>query len=179
MLSDDSFQVKVNFVLPHSIREIERRHSTKISISKTCQYGVISGYGHHEGWLISVYVITDVCIYCGELRLSIGNVPQHERCSRHRWAEQSKAVLLFHAIGDTFEAAMQQAEEQAEKFLKDPGNWNWEIELFLSRYEFLKYRGGYEHEIEKLQAENKKLLSQIKEMESKTQVPFTGKIQAA
>jgi hypothetical protein len=167
MLSDNAFQVNVNFVFPHSIREIEQRYSTKISVSKTHQHGIVNGYGQHEGWIISIYAITDVCTYCGELRSNIGNVSQSERCSRHRWAARSRAILLFHAMGDTFDDAIQQADEQAKQFLENPINWGWEIEMFLTRAEFLQYTNGFQRKIDELRSENKKLILQIKDLETK------------
>ncbi len=137
MLEEDSFQIDV--ILPYPILEIERRYNTKVSISKVCQRGIINGYGVHKGWMISVYIISDVCTYCGELRYNIGKAPNHEKCTRHRWAARSQALLLFHTIGDTYSEAMKNAGDKAGDFLKDPESWDWEIEIFMSRQEYLKY----------------------------------------
>ena len=136
MSDEGGFYINVDY--PDSIKRIRGRHSTKISISKVFQRGVyLGGYADDERWLVSVYIITDVCRVCGFVPASVQNPPEREHCSRHSW-DHAVAMLLLTGAGKTVEEAMKDAGDQAEQFNKDPEARSWRIEQFLYRREYLQ-----------------------------------------
>lgn len=135
-MSDEvGFYVSCDF--PDPVKRICAQYRTKLSVSRVIERGVyLGGYADAEAWVVSMYVIDQVCRVCGLTQAGIGSVPQKERCLRHAWDEPA-ALLLFHAASESAEEAMKAAGEKAEQFNRDPRAWCWEMEQFVDKREYL------------------------------------------
>jgi hypothetical protein len=124
---------------PVSLQQLVERYSTKISVSRVSQKVSIYQGGIDETWAISVFVIDDICRVCGLIPL-FGDVSVIQKCLRHSW-DKSKAILLFHSVGENLQSAFKTAGDKADEFLASPEMWSknrqWKIEEFLSPLEYL------------------------------------------
>lgn len=144
-----------NIRIPRHLQELIDEHSTKISVSKVRQFGVICGYGDREDWLVGVHIITDICQVCGTIKTSLFKAGKLPRCSRHNW-EYARAILLFHTNDSDLQVAFDKAGEEAERLLTCSGNWYWRVERFLSEDEYLERR--------ELRRENEQLREEIESL---------------
>lgn len=122
--------------IPLSLQKLVGKYGTKISVSKVVQGGIYGGYCYVEDWLVSVYIITDICRVCGEA-IVVGRTVKKEKCSRHSW-DRAIAILLFDTVDTNLQSAFEKAGKEADRFLASPEKWvDWKVEKFLTPNEYI------------------------------------------
>jgi len=145
MFSDETFEVK--FELPDALQELAHQYSTIIGVSRAHQKGVAGSIPDLK-WIIWVYVITRVCIRCGQNESHIGDV--HIKTCSGNCSWNLERLLLIHAAKETFEETLVSAENRASRLLDDPGNWRVHVELDFCPEQYREWHTELEKQISEL-----------------------------
>ncbi len=156
MFSDETFEVK--FELPDALEEMTDHYSTIIGVSRSHQKGVIGPIPDLK-WVIWVYVITKVCMRCGQNASHIGD--KHIKTCSGNCSWNLERLLLIQASEETFDKALANAENQASELLANPGAWTAYIELDLRPEQYKEWHTELDKQITELSENNDFLRREI------------------
>lgn len=130
--------------MPASLQALYESYDTEISIHKSMQRGIYSGYIDAESWSLSLAILTQVCQGCGGLKHGPpGTEPEH-RCrpygwGYHKWSDK-RPIIILEENDETLQGLVGKAEEQATRLLQSSNPLRWTTPVYLERQEYLTYQ---------------------------------------